>query len=643
MNHDSGSASLAEKLVDSPTDVFSLRGLISKIFLRPKLFLFALLIPPIIATLMALMVPPDWTASTKILIRYNTNDQGVLKSLVGDTGLDLSGATSAELMRSKPVLEKAIDDVGIVKSDIYKKPTKVIAAKLASFFSSKDDDESEEDSKTELINSFKGSLDSSAKKSSANSIAVLEKTSTTPETFKLDELITLQVKSFNREKVDDMANGLAAAFIQEHYRLNLEEAKKKSRYISELIKKEEALLRRIEAATPENIDSFIIDEKTGGGLLSRDVAILSNMTSALTDAMTELSRAKQIYSDSSPQVIRLVSQVNNLQFTLKKQERIEVVKQLLERLKSKRFQVGNAEKIFESDLVPISIAEYADEPKKSGSKKLIKVIISAVVGIVLGTISAISLMIILNVIDPRVHLRSDIEDMLPNKIIAQIPMIKKASFNHYQALQDNPDMTQGVWQLFSKIGRKADTKDSKLISISSTSQGEGASTIAGALALDIAKNKDNKVCIIDADFENADLSKLFNLDNKAGIIDSLIDNNKDMLSRLDSSNLIVLSAGNLSRKNELGYYAQQMESLIDSMKKHFDYIVVDTGPVLKGNEAGIFSSLADEVLMVSASGVTRKGALKVAISKLQESTKQPINIVFNKTKKVLPDFIYNTI
>jgi Mrp family chromosome partitioning ATPase/uncharacterized protein involved in exopolysaccharide biosynthesis len=651
MSQQSVQKTLAENIVEQSGELFSLRRLISKVFLRPKLFLLALLLPPIIATTMALMVPPEWAASTKILIRYNLNSQGSLSNLTGDTSLGLSGATSAELLKSKPVLEKAIDSVGITEDDIYQESTDVIKAKILSIFSGKSKDEanapvsSEQEKKTALINSFKGSLESSGSKSSnENAIAVLEKTSQTPESLKIDELITLQVKSFNRSKVDDMANGLAQAFIEEYNKLYLQQAKKRTNYLNDLIYAEEELLQRIEAATPETLESFTVSEQASGGeLLSRDVPLLASMATALTESMTELSRLKQVYAEDSPRIQRLESQISDLRFDLKKQERIEISKQMLERLKSNRFKASNAEKIYQNALVPISIVEFADEPKASQNNKLVKVIASAVIGIILGTIFAISIMIVLNVIDPRVHQRDDIEEILTNKIIAYLPKIKSQNFSNYQSIKQDTSIADNVSHLFSSIARKSETEGGQIIAFASTTIGEGCTFISSALALNIAKDENTKVCLVDLDFNNGGLTKLFQLENKPGVIDTLLNEDDQHLSTIDSSSLQIFPVGNIALKNQLGLYSQKLEKLISILKSKFDYILLDSGSVFEGNESTVMSAIADESILISASGLTRKGALKVAVNNLQENSGQPVKVVLNQMKKVLPGFIYNTI
>lgn len=652
MNKNATSISLAEKMVDSQEGMISFRDVVSKVFLRPKLFLFALIVPAMIAVYMAAIPPLEWAASTKILIRYSASDNGLLQDLVTEGKLGLSGATSAELIKSTPVLEDAIRKVGITEQDIYKKPSDLITDKISGLFGaifpSDNSDSTSSDAATQnndaLVKSFKASLESSSKKSSKGpSIEILEKTSQQPEFTKLDELITLEVKSFNRTKVADMANGLAAAFIDEYYRLYAEGARQQYIYIDGLVQKEEASLEKIEQATPADLMvDRALSNSSSRELASRDVPMLSSMSNQLMVLQTELTKTQQLYAPNSPKVTRLKAEVETLKFSLNKQERIEVTKQLLEQLKAKRYQALNTESIYKNRLVPISIVENAVTPTGGGARKIIRLVMSAVIGLVLGGMLAVGLMVILNVLDPRIHFKKDVESLLSKPIVTTIPKIKNFTLLNNQRLKDDGDITQGMWQLITKVGQKAQSNQAKVITVTSSIAGEGASTSALALALNLAKNKNSKVALIDANFINANLSQLFKL-NGDGLVEAISGSQPNIEYVNDSMGFSAMGAGHINNKNTLGYYAENAEKIIAEMKANFDYIVIDAGSTLKSNEALVFGAFSDETLIVATSGFTRKGTLQNAVNLLETNDVKVTGIIFNQAKEVLPAFIYRLI
>lgn len=647
--------SLAERMVDSQATAFSFRDIISKIFLRPKLFLIALLAPTIIATTMTAIVPVEWSASAKILIRYSVADTGFMKNIVSDSGLGLSGATSAELIKSTPVVERTINKVGIHKEDIYKTSSSVIIEKIVGTISrllpsshtsettgaTKDPAQTAIE-RTELINNFKASLESSAKKTgNGQSIEILEKSSQVPESMKLDELITVEVKSFNREKVDDIANGLAEAFIDEYYDIYLQEAERQSAYVDNLIIKEEAELKRIEQATPADLASGVAQTNNSGReLIARDVPILASMATELSIAEAALTKARQIYAPGSSQVQRASHQVENLRFMLKKQERIEIGKQLIEQLKAKRFQSQNTEKIYKNRLVPINIIEKASEPLQTNAKKMIRVMMSLIIGLILGGIFAVSLMVVLNVLDPRIHFKKDVEELSTLPVIGQLPSIDSTQAMGPLLIRNHEKISQGVWQLIATIGQKSEVQRAKIITMTGPMKGDGSTFCAAALALNLAKGKRNRVCLIDANFDDAGLSQLFKMGNQSGLIEAIADNQLPTPAFQAESNLYLVAAGNLGKKTELGYYTDTATALMDRLAKDFDFIVIDAGSALNHHESTLFGQLADALILVVSGSTTRKNALSAAEKKLESSGTHVHGILFNHAQEVLPAFIY---
>lgn len=648
--HDYHSANnFGERLVDSNVETFSFRDVISKPFLRPKTFLFAMLFPAMLAVFLSSLVPSDWSASTKILIRYSNTDSGLLKDLVADAQSGLSSTTSAELMKSLPVLKNTIDSVGITQDDIYQKPMNVIKGKVSAFFKgwigSQDTDEGGNASpEDKLVASFKDSLDSSSSKSKNGGIEILEKNSQSGDYGKIDELISLSVKSFNREKVADMANGLAKAFIDDFYKMYADEASQQSKYLSTLVLKQEAELRSIERATPADFASGRISA-SGREAVSYEKPILMSMANQLSEVENELTKMSQIYASNAPQVQRLREQVAKHKFLLKKQELIETSKQLLEQLKTRQYQAINTENIYKNRLIPISVVEKATTPAPSSAKKLVKLIVTGIIGLILGLMFAISLTIILNVLDPRMHFRRDIEQLVGAPIVSAIPKIKvevgEFKLKHFKLLKNNQAAKDAFFQIISKVGDVGEQGKGKVIALTGPAVGDGATFCSLALAMNLAKNKSSKVCLIDANFNSPMLSKLFATNEQHGLIEALV--STQSLTKYQqnvSFNFSVIGAGSTLSRNQLGFYTNVAKKQIDELRELFDYIIIDAGAALRDNEIMVFGSFADEILMVASSGITRKGMLQAAVNKLKTNGSAVTGIIFNQTRQILPNFIY---
>lgn len=654
---------MAEKLMNNQQEV-SLRTLVTKLFMRPKLFLICALVPPIMALLFTSLVPTEWRASTKILIRYSSTESPFLKGLIPDNRLLLSGSSSAELLKSTPTIAMMVDKVGVKGEDVYQKPMSVVTSKISAWFKSTpaaSDADSASSNTAGIASAIKASLEGSASSSAKSSgVEILEKTSQVPDSMKGDELLSLEIRAFNREKVADMANGLANAFIDEYYRISAEDAHKSYLFLSDLVAQAEANAKAIENSSETNLALNAIPLAGVLEQTRQDSPFLANMSRQMTEMETTLNQTQQIYSSGSPKVVHLRNEISQLKQAIKKQERLDSSKQVLEQLKVRKYQAYNTENLYKNRLIPISIVEPASTPGASKSKVIMKYVLSGGIALVLGTILGVSLVVLLNLTDPRLYLREDVQKLSHLPILSTLASLQKPypiqlPFNH---LLLNPSLDSDLLRILaylSSTGRSvanANSKPSELASntattilLTSPTQGAGVSFLSLALASALSKNSKNSVLLIDANFNDKQLSHHLNTGNAAGMVESILDNAPlaNFIFPHTKLHLDFIPAGDIHLRNGLGFYTEHIKQGLAQEQSHYDFIIIDSGAVLTSNEALMFGSIADHCLMILSAGFSRKGAFKSALDKFNDNHLPIDGIVLNRYKQLLPQFIYQNI
>lgn len=179
-------------------------------------------------------------------------------------------------------------------------------------------------------------------------------------------------------------------------------------------------------------------------------------------------------------------------------------------------------------------------------------------------------------------------------------------------------------------------KDSNLLMVTSSLPNEGKTHIAINIALSIAHEVNNTVLLIDADIAKADTSIAFDVEDKKGLIDLLVDDSldiEDVLVETGVPGFKVMPAGSdFTVKNEL-LASRQMRELLDELSTRYPdrMIVVDAPPLLVTAESRVISSLAGQVVLVVESAKTSKPQVSDAVSMLDKD--KPVNIVLNKTSR----------
>ncbi len=171
----------------------------------------------------------------------------------------------------------------------------------------------------------------------------------------------------------------------------------------------------------------------------------------------------------------------------------------------------------------------------------------------------------------------------------------------------------------------------RLIAVTSATPRDGKSTVATNLALTLA-DQGSRVLVVDADLRRPQVHTAFGLEQSPGISDVLtgvasIDEAIQGLS--GSPTLSLLACGTaVERPTEL-IGNEGFEALMTELRTRFDYIVVDTPPLLAVTDAALVGAVADGTLVVVRANKTDLGALSTAVSQLRRLRVPLLGVVMN--------------
>ena len=165
--------------------------------------------------------------------------------------------------------------------------------------------------------------------------------------------------------------------------------------------------------------------------------------------------------------------------------------------------------------------------------------------------------------------------------------------------------------------------------VTSANPGEGKSTVSGNLALVLAQGE-SKVLLVDCDMRRPSVHKKFRISNTYGISDLLVGNKKmESVAHKYNDNLTIVPSGKIPPNPAEMLGSKAMTEFLEEMKKHFDYIVLDTPPLQAVADAQILSTKVDGSLIVVRAGVTKKDAVHDAVSIINKVNGNIIGTVLN--------------
>jgi capsular exopolysaccharide synthesis family protein len=160
----------------------------------------------------------------------------------------------------------------------------------------------------------------------------------------------------------------------------------------------------------------------------------------------------------------------------------------------------------------------------------------------------------------------------------------------------------------------------KKILITSTIPQEGKSTVAANLACTLARRRQQKTLLLEGDLRRPTLAARFGLGRIPGLCEWLSGQTQGInLYRLESLGLWVLPAGAAPENPLELMQSGKLAPLMNQLEAWFDWIVIDSPPVLPLADASMWSRLADGILLVTRNGTTEKRQLKRGIEAIEKS------------------------
>src|SRR5580698_9583383 len=160
----------------------------------------------------------------------------------------------------------------------------------------------------------------------------------------------------------------------------------------------------------------------------------------------------------------------------------------------------------------------------------------------------------------------------------------------------------------------------KKVLITSTIPQEGKSTVAANLACTLARRKQQRTLLLEGDLRRPTVAARFGLGRVAGLSEWFHGEGTAMnIYHLESLNLWVLPAGNAAENPLELMQSGKLGSLMERLTEWFDWIVIDSPPVLPLADTSVWARLADGILLVTRPGVTEKHQLERGLATLEKS------------------------
>ena len=175
-------------------------------------------------------------------------------------------------------------------------------------------------------------------------------------------------------------------------------------------------------------------------------------------------------------------------------------------------------------------------------------------------------------------------------------------------------------------------KELKIIEITSAVPNEGKSTVLASLAIVMAQ-AGKRVLLVDCDFRNPTQHKLFGLPNK-GVSNCIAAGGDfhEIVQHIGQNNLDILTSGPVAPNPSEILMSNRMQAFLEAAREEYDYVLLDTPPVMPVTDAAALSSKTDGVMLVVACGEDKPELVKIAKTRLEQAGANLLGCILNKVK-----------
>jgi succinoglycan biosynthesis transport protein ExoP len=447
----------------------------------------------------------------------------------------------------------------------------------------------------------------------------------------------------------------------------------------------EALLQKVDGADPESDPHATADP------------VVQELSKRLGAARTELKQAVILYGENHPKIKELQAQVEELQAQLDSQRNnvlgdlktsyaaANVREGLLQsQLKEASKELGHmaqyealkkealaSEALYNTLYTRVKEAGISAESKSSNVRWIDRAgvldtpsrprpLLDIAMGTLAGILGGFLLAFVRASLDSRVRTLEDMK-RLTGSSISLLPLIgaengdwrktlrgevwRNGNGNFSEAfLLERPGSAEAeaLLGLFTCVRLSDPCREPRVLLVTSGAAAEGKTTIAVNLGIALARH--GKTCVLDADMRKPRVAGIFGFECQYGLADVL-----NGSCRLDEAFLAVPNVPNLNllpaglARHDAGELicAEAMRDLLGKLRQEFQFVVIDSSPILPFVDGRALAPLADGVIFVGRSGVTTREAIKRSLELLAQARSSPVlTVVLNAVDFSSPEYRY---
>ncbi|MBJ7336726.1 polysaccharide biosynthesis tyrosine autokinase [Mycolicibacterium sp.] len=265
----------------------------------------------------------------------------------------------------------------------------------------------------------------------------------------------------------------------------------------------------------------------------------------------------------------------------------------------------------------VVVEQHASIPKLPVSPKPVR---NIAMGTAIGLLMGIILAILRNLLDNTVKDRETLEAIAGVGLVGGIPLDKDRRQEPAKSFDsDNSAMAEAFRKVRTNLQFLAVDDPPRVLVVTSSLPNEGKTTTAINIALALAESE-HHVVLVDGDLRRPRLDSYLGVVGSVGLSTLLAGRATldDVLQQTRFPGVVVLTSGAVPPNPSELLGSLTAKKVLDELRGRFDYVIVDSSPLLAVTDAAILAAAADGVLIMARYGRTKRDQLAHAVGHLRD-------------------------
>jgi receptor protein-tyrosine kinase len=255
------------------------------------------------------------------------------------------------------------------------------------------------------------------------------------------------------------------------------------------------------------------------------------------------------------------------------------------------------------------------------------------IGLALGLLLGIGLAVLRDRLDNTIKDQQIVEQITGAGVVANIPLDKKRKKDPAITFAvDNTPIAEAFRELRTNLQFLEVDDPPRVLVVTSSLPGEGKSTTAINIALALAEAEHN-VVLVDGDMRRPKLHEYLNAIGSVGF-STVISGRatlREVLQKTRFPGLTVLTSGAIPPNPSELLGSLATKKVLSEMRSDFDYVIVDSSPLLPVTDAAILAAEGDGVFVIARFGETKREQLTHAVGNLRNVDARILGALFTMT------------